>query len=133
MRPSRRSSTTQRPMSMRSTKTSSVCTRSRRHRRQAARQVVGETREHAAEIACSQVISVRPAMEKGVGFIRLFGARYLARQQGVSPAEIARSKGWGEDIEEVLRMPQDIVQRAAVAAGTTTDSAWAGRWLICRI
>jgi HK97 family phage major capsid protein len=41
------------------------------------------------------------------------------------PAEIARSKGWGDDIESVLRMPQDIVQRAAVAAGNTTDSAWA--------
>jgi HK97 family phage major capsid protein/HK97 family phage prohead protease len=91
-----------------------------------ARTVEGTTQRAATESRSTQVISVRPAMEKGVGFIRLFGARYLARQQGMHPAEIARSKGWGDDIESVLRMPQDIVQRAAVAAGNTTDSAWAG-------
>ncbi|RPI44210.1 MAG: phage major capsid protein [Hyphomicrobiaceae bacterium] len=84
---------------------------------------VGSARD-AAETR-SHVITVRAPMEKGVGFIRLFGARYLARQQGVSPAEIARAKGWGDDIEAVLRMPADIVQRAAVAAGTTTDPVWA--------
>jgi HK97 family phage major capsid protein/HK97 family phage prohead protease len=93
---------------------------------QAARPVVnGTTQRGAAESRSSQVVTVRPAMQKGIGYIRLFGARYLARQDGVHPAEIARAKGWGDEIESVLRMPMEIVQRAAVAAGTTTDATWA--------
>jgi HK97 family phage major capsid protein/HK97 family phage prohead protease len=93
---------------------------------QSARPVIKASTAREGAESRSQIISVRPAMPKGIGYIRLFGARYLARQEGVHPAEIARSKGWGDDIEAVLRMPQDIVQRAAVAAGTTTDATWAG-------
>jgi HK97 family phage major capsid protein/HK97 family phage prohead protease len=92
---------------------------------QSARPVAASTHRAAAESRSSQIVAVRSPVPKGIGFIRLFGARYLARQDGVHPAEVARSKGWGEDIEAVLRMPQDIVQRAAVAVGTTTDAVWA--------
>jgi len=91
-----------------------------------ARSIDGTTQRAATGSRGSQVIAVRPAMKKGVGFIRLFGARYLAKQNGVHPTEIARSKGWGDDIEQVLRMPMEVVERAAVAVGTTTDATWAG-------
>ena len=98
---------------------------SEKRNKEQARSIDGTTQRAAAESRGSQVIAVRPAAPKGVGYIRLFGARYLAKQNGVHPTEIARSKGWGDDIENVLRMPMEIVERAAVAAGTTTDTTWA--------
>jgi HK97 family phage major capsid protein/HK97 family phage prohead protease len=96
--------------------------------KQQARVVEGASPRAAAESRQHQVIAVRPALEKGIGFVRLLGARYLARQSGVSPADIALSKGWGDDLAAILRNPMlaDPVTRAAVNPGTTTDPAWAG-------
>lgn len=65
-------------------------------------------------------------LKPGVGFVRMLSAKYLAREQGISPAEVALSKGWGDDLAHVLRMPQDIIQRAAINPATTVDSTWAG-------
>jgi HK97 family phage major capsid protein/HK97 family phage prohead protease len=97
-----------------------------------AKPVDGSNQRTASE-SRTQVIAVRQALPKGIGFVRLFAARYLARQHGVHPAEIARSKGWGEDIEAVLRAPiAELMQRAAVAAGTTTDPAWAGPLVVAQ-
>lgn len=85
----------------------------------------GISQQNGSQSRAAQVIALRPALEKGAGFIRVFGARYLAKQSGQHPADIARSKGWGDEIEQILRIPSDIITRAAVAPGTTTDPAWA--------
>ncbi|MGF6877374.1 phage major capsid protein [Paraburkholderia sp. MM5477-R1] len=65
------------------------------------------------------VIRVTPNLAKGTAFTRY--AIALARSKGnlLQAAEIAR--GWHDSTPEV-----EIVLRAAVAAGTTTDPAWAG-------
>lgn len=70
-------------------------------------------------------IQVKSAMPKGVGFVRLLSARFMAKEDGVSPADIAHSRGWGDEIVNVLRAPKSVI-KAAVTAGSTTDSAWAG-------
>lgn len=64
------------------------------------------------------IISIRANVPKGTAFTRY--AIALARSQGnlMQAAEIA--KGWHDSTPEV-----EIVLRAAVAAGTTTDPAWA--------
>jgi HK97 family phage major capsid protein len=61
---------------------------------------------------------------KGVGFVRLLSARFMAKEDGVSPADIALSKGWGDDIANVLRVPKHIL-KTAVNPATTLDSTWA--------
>lgn len=63
---------------------------------------------------------------KGTDFVRLLSARFMAREFHVPAHEIALSKGWGDDLANILKMPPDLVQKAAVTAGSTTDSAWAG-------
>jgi len=66
------------------------------------------------------------ALPKGVGMVRILGARYMAKEWNIPAHEIAASKGWGDDIAAVLKTPHDILAKAAVTAGSTTDSAWAG-------
>ncbi|MFZ2252601.1 MAG: phage major capsid protein [Minisyncoccia bacterium] len=63
----------------------------------------------------SVVLRQRP--EKGVAFTRLLGAKYLAMQHHCAPWDIA--KRW-TDTPEV-----EMILRAAVAAGTTTDTTFA--------
>jgi HK97 family phage major capsid protein/HK97 family phage prohead protease len=63
---------------------------------------------------------------KGSGFVRLLSAKFMAREYGDHPAEIAKSRGWGDDLVSVLRMPRDVIEKAAVSGGSTTDSTWAG-------
>lgn len=67
-----------------------------------------------------------PQVPKGADFIRLLGAKFMAKEYGISPAEIALSKGWGDDLASVLRVPPDLLAKAAVTGGTTADSSWAG-------
>ncbi len=76
--------------------------------------------------ATTPVVQVRSATPKGVGFVRLLSARFMAKEQGCHPAEIALSRGWGDDIANVLRMPRDEIQKAAIAPASTTNSTWAG-------
>jgi HK97 family phage major capsid protein/HK97 family phage prohead protease len=63
---------------------------------------------------------------KGTDFVRLLSAKFMGREYGDHPADIAKSRGWGDDIVNVLRMPRDIIEKAAVTGGATTDSTWAG-------
>lgn len=63
-------------------------------------------------------VQVRRELPKGTVFTRLLGAKYLAYKHQMSPIEIARSKF--ADTPEV-----ETILKAAVAAGTTTDSTWA--------
>jgi HK97 family phage major capsid protein/HK97 family phage prohead protease len=71
------------------------------------------------------VVTMQRATPKGVGFVRLLGARFMAKEESIPAYQIAESKGWGEELVEVLKMPQHVL-KAAIAAGTTTDSTWAG-------
>jgi HK97 family phage prohead protease len=48
-----------------------------------------------------------PKLDKGIGFTRCWAARYLAKHDdayiGMRPDEIARKRGWGEEVEMVLK------------------------------
>lgn len=73
-----------------------------------------------------QVKVLGPVAPKGSGFVRILSAKFMAREYGDHPAEIAKSRGWGDDLVNILRMPRDIIEKAAVSGGSTTDSSWAG-------
>lgn len=94
----------------------------------AAVEVAGGDQNAAAESRGGRpsVKVIGPVAPKGSGLVRLLGARFMAREYNMSAAEIALSKGWGDELAAVLRTPPDILAKAAVTAGTTTDSAWAG-------
>ncbi len=96
-----------------------------------AKQVEGDTAE-AASASRAGVPGIRPSVpaeaRKGNrnGFARMLAARYIARETYMPPHQIAQEKGWGDDVVAALKVPAEIVQRAAIAAANTTDSAWAG-------
>jgi len=93
--------------------------------------VAGDTPERAAETRQgARVQVIGPRMEKGGGMARILSARYIAKEDGGHPADIALAKGWGDDIATCCRIPRDIVLRAAVNPATTTDSTWAGPLVI---
>lgn len=73
------------------------------------------------------IIKVRnPQLAKGIGFARYVGAMAAAQGNRLEAAEFAkRWKDSTPEVEASLRMPVDVI-RTAVAAGTTTDSTWAG-------
>ncbi len=76
------------------------------------------TVEEGAAVRGGQPIQIKRNVEKGIIFTRLLGAKYLAYKHHMSPVEIARSKfGDTPEVETILK--------AAVAAGTTTDTTWA--------
>lgn len=92
----------------------------------AAVAVIGTTPKAAADSRGSvPVVQVRRNTIKGLGFVQLLAARFMAKEDGVSPADIAISRGWGDDIVSVLRTPKNVI-KTAVAAASTTDSTWAG-------
>lgn len=72
------------------------------------------------------VIRTQKTLPKGFGFVRLLGARYMAREYNIPAYQIAESKGWGSEIVELLKLPKDEVIKAAIAPATTTDPTWAG-------
>jgi HK97 family phage major capsid protein/HK97 family phage prohead protease len=65
------------------------------------------------------VISVRANVEPGTGFIRYCQALAVANGSPMQALEYA--KRWHDSTPEV-----ELVLKAAVAAGTTTDATWAG-------
>lgn len=75
-----------------------------------------------------RVSVMTPKVDKGIGFVRLFAARYLAKHDdayiGMRPDEIAKQRGWGEDIEMVLK--------TAVTPGSTTDATWAAPLVVAQ-
>lgn len=73
-------------------------------------------------------ISVQTAkvLPKGYGFVRLLGARYMAKEYQMPAWQIAESKGWGAELVELLKLPHSEVIKAAMAPASTTDSTWAG-------
>ena len=97
--------------------------------KKAAVAVAGTTHKDASESRSGIThVSVRTAkaLPKGYGFVRLLGARYMAKENNMPAHLIAQSKGWGDDIVELLKLPHSDVVKAAMAPATTTDSTWAG-------
>ena len=78
----------------------------------------GKSTESAGKARGGVTIELKTNLPKGTGFARY--AMALPRSKGnlMQAAEIA--KGWHDSTPEV-----ETVLRAAVAAGTTTDTAWA--------
>jgi HK97 family phage major capsid protein/HK97 family phage prohead protease len=85
--------------------------------RSAARPIIAATPERGSE-ARAGIIQVRQELPKGTAFTRFVMALAQARGNRLEAAEIA--KKWHDSTPEV-----EIVLRAAVAAGTTTDADWA--------
>lgn len=92
----------------------------------AAKPVIGTSERAAGDSRGTVVVQTRRNTIKGLGFVQLLAARFMAKEDGVSPAEIALSRGWGDDVVNVLRTPKHIIQKTAIGAATTTDSTWAG-------
>jgi HK97 family phage major capsid protein/HK97 family phage prohead protease len=89
--------------------------------------VAGTTTKAASESREGRVmtVSTQKALPKGYGFVRLLGARFMAKEENIPAYQIAESKGWGDDLVSVLKMPNHVL-KSAIAAGSTTDSTWAG-------
>lgn len=62
-------------------------------------------------------VQIKPKVDKGIPFVRLLGAKFLAMQHHCAPWDIA--KRW-TDTPEV-----EMILRAAVTPGSTTDSTFA--------
>jgi len=74
--------------------------------------------------ARSQRIAVKSRDEPGMGFARVVQAMVAAKTSGMGAHDIAR-KAW-PDHPEVAKEIEIMQWKAAAAAGTTTDSTWAG-------
>jgi HK97 family phage major capsid protein/HK97 family phage prohead protease len=95
------------------------------NRRAATAVVANDVRTGAESRSGRPVVQMIQNAPPGVGFVRLLAARFMAKEDGVSPADIAISRSWGEDVISVLRTPKHLL-KAAIAPASTTDSAWAG-------
>jgi HK97 family phage major capsid protein len=67
----------------------------------------------------SSIISVKSVQPKGTAFTRMVMA--LASAKGDSFQAMERAKSWHDTTPEV-----ELMVKAAIAAGTTTDATWAG-------
>ena len=75
--------------------------------------------EASAQRSAVPVVQVTSPLPKGTGFIRYCQA--LAVSRGSSLQAVEYAKRWHDSTPEV-----ELVLKAAVAAGTTTDATWAG-------
>lgn len=73
----------------------------------------------SVDIGAARLGAVRRQLPKGTAFTRYAMALAASKGNTMAAAEIAKSR-WGKDTPEV-----EQVLRAAVAAGTTTDTTWA--------
>jgi HK97 family phage major capsid protein/HK97 family phage prohead protease len=79
----------------------------------------------SAERGGTPVISIKANVPKGISFARMCMA--LAAGRGDSYLTLQYAKQWKDSTPEVEDMVQHMWRtKAAVAAGTTTDSTWAG-------
>lgn len=89
-----------------------------------------KTVEGGNEIRYRAPVQIKNDLPKGTGFIRLMAARWIGQQDGRNPADVAKELfGNTPEVEMALRGGVNAVnwvQKTAVAAGNTTDSAWAG-------
>lgn len=80
--------------------------------------VTGANNPKGAEVRTVAAVAKGPALAKGTAFTRYAMALMAGKGNLMQSAEIA--KRWGNSTPEV-----ETVLKAAVAAGTTTDAAWA--------
>jgi HK97 family phage major capsid protein len=92
--------------------------------------VNGDNAEHGAQSRLTSVqrsaIILKKELPKGTMFARYVGALANARGNRFEAAEFA--KRWADstpEVEAMLRMPTDLIEKTAVNPGTTTDSTWA--------
>lgn len=71
------------------------------------------------------VVQVKEVLPKGIAFVRFCGAQYLAKKFNVSAVDVVRSKGWGSELESVIAAQADLILRAPVTPGNTTDTTFA--------
>lgn len=90
-----------------------------------AKEAKGYTQDEANEARATHgstvhaTVKAKRAVEKGIIFTRLLGAKYLAYKHGISPIEVAKSKFFDTpEVETILRAP--------IAAMNSTDSTAAG-------
>lgn len=87
----------------------------------------GDAEEGTRSRQTGPVIQVKnPNLPKGTAFARYVGA--LANTKGNRSEAADFAKQWKDttpEVEQILRLPKDILAKAAVSAGTTTDSTWA--------
>ncbi len=69
--------------------------------------------------APSIIVRAQPQLEKGIGFARLARCKALAKLDQIPAYEVAKQ------LYPEHRDLQDLLQKAAVASGTTTASGWA--------
>jgi HK97 family phage major capsid protein/HK97 family phage prohead protease len=70
--------------------------------------------------------SAKKELPKGTAFVRMVGALAAAKGNRFEAAMFAeRWKDSTPEVAAVLKMPVDLIEKVAVAAGTTTDSTWA--------
>lgn len=67
----------------------------------------------------SPVVQIKPSVPKGTAFVRMCMA--IAASKGDSYLAMERAKSWHDSTPEV-----ELMVKAAVAPGTTTDATWAG-------
>ena len=73
----------------------------------------------AARTVTYPSVSVKPNVPLGTPFVRAACAKLMGAMENRNPAEIAQER-WGDSTPEVA-----LYLKAAVAAGNTTDAAWA--------
>ena len=99
-----------------------------------ARPVQGETEDEGTQSRARPYGTVQVRNTKlppGVGFVRMLQAKYISMKDNCSQADVGIERGWGEDFIALLKAPR-MIQRAAVAAATTTDATWAGPLVIAQ-
>lgn len=83
-------------------------------------------------------VQVKKHFEKGTGFVRLIASKWIARERGMPPADIAKQMFHDTpEVEMVLRAGIDatniadmLLQRAAVTPMSTTDGSSGGNYLV---
>lgn len=94
-----------------------------------AKPVSGEDEEAGARSrrVSSDIVVVPKKLAPGTMFARYVGAMAACRGNRTEAAEFAKER-WTDStpqLEKILRMPVDLIERTAVNAGTTTDTTWA--------
>jgi len=81
----------------------------------------------ASDVRGGVSVSIKsPNLPKGMAFVRMVGALATAKGNRFEAAEFAtRWKDSTPEVSNVLRMPLDMIEKAAVDAGTTTGATWA--------
>jgi HK97 family phage major capsid protein len=106
--------------------------------RETAREVKGANDREGNESRSSTraPVQIKTNLPKGTGFVRLMASKWMGLQEGRPAADIAKERfADTPDVEMVLRNGVNAVnwvQKAAVAAGNTTDSAWAAPLVVAQ-